>query len=67
MDTMIDDSLRPPVWAEQAAAWEASGGSVLCIRTMSTGARYHGVPDVQVGGLAPHIAALGECLRVVGS
>ena len=65
MDTMIDYSLSPPVWAEQAAAWEASGGSILCIRTMSTGARYHGVPDVQVGGPAAHIAALGEFLRVV--
>jgi hypothetical protein len=55
------------VWAEQAPAWEASGGSILSIRTMSTGARYHGVPDVQVGGPAAHIAALGEFLRVVGS
>jgi hypothetical protein len=32
---------------------------------MSTGARYHGVPDVQVDGPAAHIAALGEFLRVV--
>jgi hypothetical protein len=33
---------------------------------MSTGARYHDVPDVQVAGPAAHIAALGEFLRVVG-
>jgi len=67
MDTMIDYSLGPPVWAEQAPAWAASGGSILSIRTMSTGARYHGVPDVQVAGPAAHIAALGEFLRVVRS
>jgi len=65
MDTMIDYSLGPPAWAEQAPAWAASGGSILSIRTMSTGARYHGVPDVQVAGPAAHIAALGEFLRVV--
>jgi hypothetical protein len=66
VDTMIDYSLGPPAWAEQAAAWEASGGSILSIRTMSTGARYHGVPDVQVADPTAHIAALGEFLRVVG-
>jgi len=65
VDTMIDYSLGPRVWAEQARAWAASGGSILSIRTMSTGARYHGVPDVQVPGPAAHIAALGEFLRVV--
>jgi hypothetical protein len=65
LDTMIDYSLGPPVWAEQVPAWEASGGSILSIRTMSTGARYHGVPDVQVDGPAAHIAALGEFLHVV--
>jgi hypothetical protein len=65
MDTMIDYSLGPQVWAEQALAWAASGGSILSVRTMSTGARYHGVPDVQVAGPAAHITALGEFLHVV--
>jgi hypothetical protein len=32
---------------------------------MSTGARHHGVPDIQVAGPAAHIAALSEFLRVV--
>jgi hypothetical protein len=62
---MIDYSLGPPAWAEQASAWAASAGSILSIRTMSTGARYHGVPDVQVASPAAHIAALGEFISVV--
>lgn len=62
---VLDYSLGPPAWAEQTSAWAASGGSILSIRTMSTGARYDGVPDVQVAGPAAHIAALGEFLRMV--
>jgi hypothetical protein len=47
------------------SAWEDSGGSILSIRTMSTGADYHGVPRVELADPTPHIAALGEFARVV--
>jgi probable F420-dependent oxidoreductase len=67
METMIDYSLGPQAWAEQAPAWEAAGGSILSIRTMSTGAGYHGVPHAELSDPAAHIAALGEFLRVVRS
>src|SRR4051794_33541273 len=43
METMIDYSLGPEAWSEQREAWAKSGGSILSIRTMSTGADYHRV------------------------
>jgi probable F420-dependent oxidoreductase len=67
METMIDYSLGPQIWAEQASAWEAAGGSILSIRTMSTGAGYHGVPQAELSDPAAHIAALSAFLRVVPS
>src|SRR4051794_19300500 len=48
METMIDYSLGPDVWAEQVPTWEASGGSVLSIRTMSTGADHHKVARLEL-------------------
>lgn len=65
METMIDYSLGPDVWRHQMSAWEDSGGSILSIRTMSTGADYHGVPRVELADPTAHIAALGEFVRVV--
>jgi probable F420-dependent oxidoreductase len=65
METMIDYSLGPEVWAEQVIAWEASGGSVLSIRTMSTGADYHGVARAELADPTTHITALQEFARVV--
>jgi probable F420-dependent oxidoreductase len=65
METMIDYSLGPDVWRHQMSAWEDSGGSILSIRTMSTGADYHGVPRVELADPTAHIAALGEFARVV--
>jgi probable F420-dependent oxidoreductase len=67
IETMIDYSLGPQVWAEQASAWEAAGGSILSIRTMSTGAGYHGVPQAELSDPAAHITALSAFLRVVPS
>jgi alkanesulfonate monooxygenase SsuD/methylene tetrahydromethanopterin reductase-like flavin-dependent oxidoreductase (luciferase family) len=66
METMIDYSLGPDVWAEQVTAWGASGGAILSIRTMSTAAARHGVARVDLGNPAAHIAALREFADVVG-
>ena len=60
METMIDYSLGRDIWRQQAVAWEESGGSILSIRTMSTGADYHGVARVELPDPSAHIAALGE-------
>ena len=65
METMIDYSLGPDVWRHQMSAWSDSGGSILSIRTMSTGAEYHGVPRVELADPNAHIAALHEFARVV--
>ena len=65
METMIDYSLGPQAWAGQVPVWQASGGSILSIRTMSTGAGYHGVPHARLPDPAAHIAALSEFRRVV--
>ena len=66
METMIDYSLGPTVWRDQVAEWRQSGGSILSLRTMSTGADRHGVPRVELPDPAAHIAALAEFAHVVG-
>jgi probable F420-dependent oxidoreductase len=66
METMIDYSLGPGVWAQQVPAWGASGGSILSIRTMSTAAARHGVARLDLGDPGAHIAALREFADVVG-
>lgn len=65
METMIDYSLGPQVWLEQRDAWQASGGTIMSIRTMSTGADYHRVARRDLTGPAEHIAALDHFVRVV--
>ena len=65
LETMIDYSLGPEVWAQQVTAWAESGGSVLSLRTMSTGADYHQVARLALADPAAHIAALGEFVRIV--
>ena len=64
METMIDHSLGPGAWRQQASAWQDSGGSILSIRTMSTAAAYHGVARVELPDPNAHIAALGEFAAV---
>ena len=64
METMIDYSLGPSVWRQQASAWPESGGSILSIRTMSTAAAYHGVARAELPDPNAHIAALGEFAAV---
>jgi probable F420-dependent oxidoreductase len=66
METMIDYSLGPEVWVEQRERWAVSGGSILSIRTMSTGADYHGVARRELSAAADHIAALRTFANAVG-
>jgi hypothetical protein len=65
MEAMIDYSLGPRFWAEEVPDWQERGGTMLSVRTMSTGAGHHGVPSTDVGTPAAHIAALGEFAQVV--
>ncbi len=65
MEAMIDYSLGPRFWADEVPAWQERGGTMLSVRTMSTGAGHHGVPRTDLGTPAAHIAALGEFAHVV--
>ena len=65
MEAMIDYSLGPRFWADEVPAWQERGGTMLSVRTMSTGAGHHGVPRTDLGTPAAHIAALGEFAQVV--
>lgn len=65
MEAMIDYSLGPEGWADEVPEWESRGGAMLSIRTMSTGASYHGVPVTELSTPAAHIAALEEFAGVV--
>ena len=65
MEAMIDFSLGPHCWTDEVPAWQERGGTMLSVRTMSTGAGYHGVPHTDLGTPAAHIAALGEFAQVV--
>jgi alkanesulfonate monooxygenase SsuD/methylene tetrahydromethanopterin reductase-like flavin-dependent oxidoreductase (luciferase family) len=56
----------PAVIRDFVQTAEGLGYRRLLVYDHVLGARYHGVPDVQVAGPAAHIAALGEFLRVVG-
>jgi probable F420-dependent oxidoreductase len=65
MEAMIDYSLGPRFWADEVPDWQERGGTMLSVRTMSTGAGHHGVPRTDLGAPAAHIAALGEFAQVV--
>ena len=65
MEAMIDYSLAPRFWADEVPDWQERGGTMLSIRTMSTGAGHHGIPRTDLGTPAAHIAALGEFAQVV--
>jgi probable F420-dependent oxidoreductase len=64
MEAMIEYSLGPRAWAGEVPAWEAGGGTILSVQTMSTGTGYDRVQR-PLGSPADHIAALGEFARAV--
>jgi probable F420-dependent oxidoreductase len=66
-DAMIDYSLGPSFWAEEIPRWQEFGGQVLSVRTMSTGAEYHGVPALDVGSPGAHIGALSTFMSAVSA
>lgn len=65
MEAMIDYSVGRQFWADEVPAWTRCGGTMLSIRTMSTGAGYHRVPVAELETPAAHIAALAEFADVV--
>ena len=65
MEAMIDYSLGPQAWTDEVPEWEAHGGTILSVQTMSSGTGYDRVQHHKLGSPAEHIAALGEFARVV--
>lgn len=65
MDAMIDYALGPRAWADEMPVWEASGGTILSIQTMQSGAGYQRFSHHKLDSPAAHIAALGEFARVM--
>ena len=64
MDAMIEYGLGSRAWAEEMPAWEARGGTILSVQTMSTGTGYNRIQR-PLDSPAQHIAALGEFARTV--
>ena len=65
MEAMIDYSLGARFWVEEVTRWQERGGELLSVRTMSTGAGYHGVPTMALESPAAHIEALSSFAAAV--
>jgi probable F420-dependent oxidoreductase len=58
MDMFLDYADGPDVWRERARQWEAFGGSLMSMRSMTTGTSFLGVAAAGLSGPQEHIAAL---------
>ncbi len=58
MDMFVDFASGPDVWHDRAQRWERFGGSLMSMRSMTTGTSFLGVPAAGLTGPAEHIAAL---------
>lgn len=65
MEAMIDYSLGAPFWVAEVPRWQERGGAMLSVRTMSTGAHQHGVPELELDSPAAHIDALATFAAAV--
>ena len=60
MDMFVDFASGPDVWHDRAQRWEQFGGSLISMRSMTTGTSFLGVPAAGLTGPAEHIAALEQ-------
>jgi probable F420-dependent oxidoreductase len=58
MDMFVEFASGPDVWHDRAQRWEQSGGSLMSVRSMTTGTSFLGVPAADLSGPDQHIAAL---------
>lgn len=65
MEQIVDWSFGPARWVETAANWEASGGTVLSLRTMNTTSTVQPSAGSGLSTPAEHIAALETFARAV--
>ena len=63
MDMFVDYADGPDVWHERAERWEAFGGSLLSMRSMTTGTSFLGVAAADLTGPQQHIDALERFVK----
>ncbi|MET0458088.1 MAG: LLM class F420-dependent oxidoreductase [Ilumatobacteraceae bacterium] len=66
MDMFVDFADGPDVWHDRAQRWEELGGSLLSMRSMTTGTSFLGVAAADLAGPAEHIAALERFAKEMG-
>ena len=57
-DMFVDYAQGPDEWHDRAERWEAAGGTLMSMRSMTTGTEFLGVPSADLSGPREHIAAL---------
>ena len=65
-DMFVDYAEGPDVWHDRAQRWEEFGGSLLSMRSMTTGTAFLGVPAAELSGPDEHIAALERFVKEMG-
>ena len=65
-DMFVDFAEGPDVWRDRAQRWEELGGSLMSMRSMTTGTAFLGVPAAELSGPDQHIAALEQFVKEMG-
>ena len=67
MDMFVDFADGPDVWHDRAQRWEEFGGSLMSMRSMTTGTSFLGVAAADLSGPDEHIAALERFVEEMAS
>jgi probable F420-dependent oxidoreductase len=69
MDMFVDFDQGPEAWRELSGRWEVTGGSLMSIRSMTSGSGIVGVAGAHLPGPGKHIAVLERFVKemVAGS
>jgi probable F420-dependent oxidoreductase len=63
MDMFVDFAAGPEEWHDRAQRWEELGGTLMSVRSMTTGTSFLGVPAADLSGPDQHIAALEQFME----
>jgi probable F420-dependent oxidoreductase len=67
MDMFVDFADGPEVWQDRARRWEQFGGTLVSMRSMTTGTSFLGVAAANLARPDQHIAALEQFMNAVTS
>jgi probable F420-dependent oxidoreductase len=59
-DMFVEYVEGPDIWHDRAARWAAQGGTLMSVRSMSSGSAFLGLSAAGLSGPAQHIAALEQ-------